>query len=95
MVTQKDLENWFQYHAPDVDDITKYGLLRHHGYMLSKTMLDSCPQSADLTAAIRKVREAVMTANAAIACKTPVDTGLKTIEAIAQEELEKRLREVF
>lgn len=95
MITLKDLENWFEYHAPSADDITKYGLLRHHGYMLAKTMLHLCPEGADRNLAIQKIREAIMMANSAIACKTPIDAKPKMPDALTQEELEKRLREVF
>ncbi len=41
--------------------------VRDVGAQLIATMMTLCPASADRSAAIRKVREAVMTANAAIA----------------------------
>jgi len=68
MPTPEELENWFQYHGPDEVQIAKYAVLRLKGKELAAAMLDNCPTCADTTAAIRKVREAVMTANAAIAC---------------------------
>jgi len=63
-----DLENWFTYHAPTPDDIPKYKDVRKAGLKLAETIKENCPRGADTSAAIRKVREAVMTANAAIAC---------------------------
>ena len=42
----------------------------------AETVLVCAPPSADQSAAIRKIREAVMTANAAIACDTGRDTKL-------------------
>jgi hypothetical protein len=68
-VTNGQLENWFTYHAPEPDQISKYGIIRDAGLNLARTILDNTPSSADQANAIRKVREAVMTANAAIACK--------------------------
>jgi len=68
MITDLDLDNWFQYHAPTGTQQDRYVAIRNAGKNLAKVILDSTPSSADQTAAIRKVREAVMTANAAIAC---------------------------
>ena len=62
------LENWFSYHPLSEDQKVAYGQLRDGGYMLARCILLHCPPSADRTAALRKVREAIMTANAAIAC---------------------------
>jgi hypothetical protein len=63
------IENWFTYHAPGSDDLVAYEKLRNAGKEFAKAINELCPDSADKTAAIRKVREAVMTANASIACK--------------------------
>lgn len=69
MITEKELDNWFMYHEPsDKETIQKYTDIREAGKMFAKMILMCTPPSADQTAAIRKVREAVMTANAAIAC---------------------------
>jgi len=68
-ITDKDLENWFTYHAPKPDDPPKYLAIREAGLLLAKTIRDNTPACADQTAAIRKVREAVATANASIACE--------------------------
>lgn len=63
-----DLDNLFSYHAPKGDQADRYQRIREAGKALAATITECCPPSADTTAAIRKVREAVMTANAAIAC---------------------------
>ena len=63
------IENWFTYHAPSSDDQVAYEKLRSAAKSFAMAINDLCPESADKTAAIRKVREATMTANAAIACK--------------------------
>lgn len=68
MITEHDIDNWFTYHAPNSEQIPKYQAIREAGHALASAIVNNAPQSADQSAAIRKVREAVMTANAAIAC---------------------------
>jgi hypothetical protein len=67
-MTPDQLENWFTYHAPTPDQLVAYAKLRSAGHDFAKAINDLVPESADKTAAIRKLRECVMTANAAIAC---------------------------
>jgi hypothetical protein len=67
-MTKEDLNNLFIYHAPKGDQTERYQKIRDKAKELAELILECAPQSADQTAAIRKVREAVMTANAAIAC---------------------------
>lgn len=69
MITQQDLNNWFTYHSPTAEQLPKYKAIRDSGKVLAMIILENTPASADQTAAIRKIREAVMTANAAIACE--------------------------
>lgn len=74
MPTPEDLENWFMYHAPSEVQIAKYAVLREKAKEFAYAILQNCPPSADQTAALRRLREAVMTANASIACfQDPVD----------------------
>lgn len=69
MITELELLNWFIYHPPRLDtEIRAYEMIRDAGLDMARTIIANTPPSADQTAAIRKVREAVMTANAAIAC---------------------------
>jgi hypothetical protein len=67
-ITVADLDNWFTYHSPTAEQLPRYQAIRDSGKALAKTILENTPASADQTAAIRKVREACMTANQAIAC---------------------------
>ena len=67
-MTKDQLENWFTYHTPKEGQPEKYEELRAAGKAFAETIVDLTPPSADQSAVIRKVREAVMTANAAIAC---------------------------
>ena len=69
MIMQQHLDNWFQYHAPKDGQAAKYEELRAAGKAMAEAIVRLTPPSADQTAAIRKVREAVYTANAAIACE--------------------------
>jgi hypothetical protein len=65
----EDLRNWFAHHPPlDAESVARYQFLREGGRVLSELVLQLCPESADRTTAIRCVREAVMWANASIAC---------------------------
>lgn len=68
MITDGNLHNWFTYHSPAPEQLSKYRAIRDAGFALAKAIIDNTPASADQTAAVRKVREAVMTANASIAC---------------------------
>jgi hypothetical protein len=69
MISEKDLDNWFEYHAPENDaQKARYEAIRKSGRTMAAVILAFTLPSADQTAAIRKIREAVMTANAAIAC---------------------------
>lgn len=68
-MTEEDLDKWFTYHAPKPGQPEQYERIRSVAKMFARTIMENTPQCADQTAAIRKVREAVMTANAAIACE--------------------------
>ena len=62
-----DINNIFTYHAPSAEQLPKYEAIRAKAKELGQVIVDNTPVSADQTAAIRLLREAVMTANAAIA----------------------------
>jgi Xaa-Pro aminopeptidase len=68
LISDKDVEHWFTYHKPTEDQLPKYEAIRTAGKALAEAIRQNCPDSADRSAAIRKVREAVMTANASVAC---------------------------
>lgn len=69
-----DLEHIFMYHAPGGDDVGRYQRLREAAKAFAQVIVDETPECADQSAAIRHVREAVMTANAAIALKGRLHT---------------------
>lgn len=66
--TNDDLQNWFTYHPPTPEDVDRYKVVRDSALAFARVVNESCPNGPDKTAAIRKIREAVMTANASIAC---------------------------
>lgn len=68
MITDDQLTNWFTYHKPNDEQPAKYEAIRRAGLDMARVILAATPPSADQTAAVRKIREAVFTANAAIAC---------------------------
>ena len=68
MIDKAQIDNWFTYHVPSPTDQLGYVAIREAGKRLAEAIVDCVPASADQTAAIRKVREAVATANAGIAC---------------------------
>jgi hypothetical protein len=62
-----DLENIFKYHAPKDDQPKRYERLRASARQFAETVITCCPDAEDRNYAIRKIREAVMMANASIA----------------------------
>jgi hypothetical protein len=63
------IDDLFSYHPPEPDQVARYEALRAGAKVFAHIVLANTPTSADQTAAIRKLRECVMTANAAIALK--------------------------
>ena len=61
------LRELFTYHTPRPDQLPKYEAIRTAAKYFAEIVLQNTPYSADQQTAIRKIREAVMTANAAIA----------------------------
>lgn len=68
-MTTEQIENWFTHHPPEKGDIERYQKIRDAAKAFALVVAENTPPSADQSAAIRKIREAVMTANASIACK--------------------------
>jgi hypothetical protein len=62
-----DIDNVFKYHSPTPEQLPKYAAIRSAAKVFASVLADNTPVCADQTAALRKVREAVMTANASIA----------------------------
>lgn len=65
---QEDLDNWFKYHSPTLDQRAKYFDLRNSAKSFAELFDRSVPDCADKTAAMRHLRETVTAMNLAIAC---------------------------
>ena len=63
------LQEVFTYHAPNETQLACYESIRRDAKTLAYTILEQTPHCADQAAALRLLREAVMTANAAVALK--------------------------
>lgn len=66
MVTPHDVDEWFTYHAPSADQMERLQRIRESAKELALVVIRNTAASADQTAALRKIREGVMTANAAV-----------------------------
>ena len=64
---QETLTSLFTFHPPTGDQPERYVAIRAAADVFARVILENCPGCADRAAAIRKVRETVMTANASIA----------------------------
>jgi len=62
------LDNLFVYHPPKGNQVERYHLIRTTGKLLAETIQNNTPVGAEQTLAIRAVQQAVMWANAGIAC---------------------------
>lgn len=62
-----DVEHVFKYHPPTPEQVVKYEAIREAAKALASTILANTPPSADQSAALRLLRESVMSANASIA----------------------------
>jgi hypothetical protein len=61
-----ELEDQFRHHAPTREQIARLAYLREAALKFAKAVHANVQPGADRSAAIRKIREAVMTANAGI-----------------------------
>ena len=68
-ITLEDLADIFSYHAPAGGDAERYQNIRAAALRFAEVLLDNTAACPDQTVAIRKLRESVMTANAAVALK--------------------------
>lgn len=61
------LAELFKYHAPTEEKLPKYASINQAAKNFAEVVLQNCPSSVDRSDAIRKIREARMVANAAVA----------------------------
>ena len=65
--TEEEIDDIFTYHSPKGNQQERYQSIREGARVFAKILVLNTQPSADQTAAIRKLRESVMTANASIA----------------------------
>jgi hypothetical protein len=69
MTLEEKINEMFTYHAPDPNQKVRYQNIREKAKEFARVIYENTPACADQSAAIRLVREAVMTANASIALR--------------------------
>jgi hypothetical protein len=69
--TADEIQKLFTYHAPKPGQPERYEAIRSAARNLATVIVENTPSSADQSAAIRYLRECVMTANASIAMESP------------------------
>lgn len=72
-VNMRTLGVMFTHHPATRAQLEAYAKIRAGALAFAGAVYDACPPCADTSAAIRKIREAVMTASAAVA----LDPGAK------------------
>ncbi len=68
-VRDNQIAIWFDFHTPDAEAKEQHERVRAHGGSFAQVIKQSTRNCADQQRAITAVRQAVMWANAAIACK--------------------------
>lgn len=69
MIPTGQIENWFNYHPPKNDDeVHVYEDMRERGRELAHYINQQVPDGREKSLAMTKLREAIMWANAGIAC---------------------------
>ena len=62
-----DLPHLFTHHPPTPEQVGQYNRLRHSAHVFASVLLRETLPGADQSAALRLLRECVMTGNASIA----------------------------
>lgn len=71
-VTDDTLDNWVQYHPPIGEGVIgAHHAVRRGAREFMAAVQEAVPECPDKTVALRAIRDAMMQANAAIACNQP------------------------
>lgn len=68
-MNDEELKDLFSWHKLNENQLASCDKIREAGYLMARVVLLNTPCCADQTAALRKIREATFTANAAISIK--------------------------
>ena len=75
-IPNEELRIRFTYHPPkDTGQQAKYEVLRGNGFTLTQVINEICPASYERDEALKRVEEAIMWANAALARRYNVQPG--------------------
>jgi len=66
-MTKEQIEHMFTYHAPTIEQTLKYNLLTQEFLKLALLVEETVKDSGDRTIALRRLHEARMLTNAAVA----------------------------
>lgn len=66
-ITETELEKRFTYHSPKEDQSARYDLIRVRARLYAEFLLETCPESRELSLALTNLEQVVFWANAAIA----------------------------
>ena len=67
MTEAQTLAELFSYHPPTSETLPKFNAINQAAKNFAEIVLQNCPRGCDRSAAIRLIRDARMTANAAVA----------------------------
>lgn len=81
-MSSAEIENAFTYHPPFGDQTQRYGALRGIAKNLAGAIEEFCPASRERSLAMTKLREAVMWANASIACNEKPKDSKEAADAL-------------
>ncbi len=85
----KDLDNLFSHHAPKGDQVERYAEIRAAARNFAQIIIEYTPESAEQTLAIRKVHDAMMQANTAIAVNESTELPYQKHEREHRQNSEK------
>jgi hypothetical protein len=86
-MTKEELHELFNYHPPDTDERkAAHDAVNSGSLSLAHILVEVCPDSPELTLAIRSLHIARMQANAAIALYMPDKTGLSPMGRARKHE---------
>lgn len=94
LITDANLANWFQYHRPHGTQAERYEEIRKNAEIYAQILIRLTPSGPDQAAAIQKLRECVMLANASIACGEAAPEPLPASPADADTRKEIRVERV-
>jgi hypothetical protein len=67
-MTDEQIDNTFTYHPPFGNQTQRYEVLRAAGKVLAMEVQRACPESREKSLALTQIQQAIMWANASIAC---------------------------